>query len=148
MGEMKTEVIGRLITFTGTVTRTSEVRPMLLTGVFRCIECGMYVNNVEQNFHYTTPNICPIKTCGNRNYWYLVREASTYSDWQKARVQELSNEIPTGSMPRSIDVILKADVIESVSPGDTVMFTGALIVVPNLSYVPNPLKKIKTIFQR
>jgi len=28
-------------------------------------------------------------------------EQSKFSDWQRVRIQENSNEIPTGSMPRS-----------------------------------------------
>ena len=38
--ELKAENIGQLTSFSGTVTRTSEVRPELLTGSFKCMECG------------------------------------------------------------------------------------------------------------
>lgn len=50
----------------GTVTRTSEVRPELFMGCFRCLECGELVRNVEQQFKYTEPLKCPAAVCGNK----------------------------------------------------------------------------------
>lgn len=50
----------------GTVTRTSEVRPELFMGCFRCLECGELVRNVEQQFKYTEPLKCPATVCGNK----------------------------------------------------------------------------------
>jgi DNA replication licensing factor MCM6 len=51
--ELKTERIGCLMSISGTVTRTSEVRPELLFGKFTCLECKVDVPNVEQQFRYT-----------------------------------------------------------------------------------------------
>ena len=38
--DLKSVKIGRLVSITGTVTRTSEVRPELMYGKFTCQECG------------------------------------------------------------------------------------------------------------
>ncbi|CAM8945504.1 unnamed protein product [Rhodiola kirilowii] len=51
--ELGTEEIGKLVSVKGVVTRTSEVRPELLHGTFKCLECGNVVQNVEQQFKYT-----------------------------------------------------------------------------------------------
>jgi len=51
--ELATSEIGRLVSVTGVVTRTSEVRPELLQGTFKCLECGGVIKNVEQQFKYT-----------------------------------------------------------------------------------------------
>ena len=51
--DLKTEKIGTLMSVSGTVTRTSEVRPELLFGSFICEVCGGIVNEVEQQFKYT-----------------------------------------------------------------------------------------------
>lgn len=51
--ELKTAEIGKLVSFTGVITRTSEVRPELLHGTFKCLECGGVIRNVEQQFKYT-----------------------------------------------------------------------------------------------
>lgn len=51
--DLKTEKIGTLMSVSGTVTRTSEVRPELLYGSFVCEVCGGIVNEIEQQFKYT-----------------------------------------------------------------------------------------------
>lgn len=50
---MRTEKIGKLSSISGTVTRTSEVRPELIFGTFTCMECKTVVRDVEQQFKYT-----------------------------------------------------------------------------------------------
>lgn len=50
---MRTEKIGKLSAISGTVTRTSEVRPELVYGSFTCLECKGLVKDVEQQFKYT-----------------------------------------------------------------------------------------------
>ena len=51
--DLKTEKIGTLMSVSGTVTRTSEVRPELLYGSFICEVCHGIVNDIEQQFKYT-----------------------------------------------------------------------------------------------
>ncbi|KAJ6943882.1 hypothetical protein NC652_009346 [Populus alba x Populus x berolinensis] len=75
---------------TGVVTCTSEVRAELLQGAFRCLECGGVVKNVEQQFKYT----------------------------ERVRMLETSKEIPAGSLPRSLNVILRHDIVEQARAGD------------------------------
>jgi DNA replication licensing factor MCM6 len=47
------EKIGQLISISGTVTRTSEVRPELVSGTFVCEGCKATITDVEQQFKYT-----------------------------------------------------------------------------------------------
>ena len=51
--DLRTDKIGTLMSISGTVTRTSEVRPELLFGSFICEVCGGLVNEIEQQFKYT-----------------------------------------------------------------------------------------------
>ena len=146
------ERVGKLSCFSGTVTRTSEVRPELYLGAFRCLDCNtvvgwrqhkgvatcallllqqptsvrqassppaldwpqlafvtacMQVRGVQQQFKYTEPVICTNATCGNRKAWSLVRDESTFVDWQRVKVQEDPAEVPGGSLPRTMDVIVR-----------------------------------------
>ncbi len=57
--------------------------------------------------------------------------SSTFVDWQRLRVQENADEIPAGSMPRSIDVICRNELVELAKAGDKVIFTGFVAVVPD-----------------
>merc|ERR1719160_1881812 len=138
--ELKTEKLGRLVTMCGTVTRTTEVKPELLVGTFQCNECMREVSSVEQQFKVTEPAICPSRNCGNRTNWTLLGESRTtrWGDWQRMRLQENENEIPAGSMPRSMDVIVRDELTERCKPGDKVLVTGCLIVVPEVPSLMSP----------
>lgn len=49
------------------------------------------------------------------------------------RIQETQAELPRGCIPRSLDVILRAEAVETAQAGDRCDFTGTLIVVPDVS---------------
>ncbi|KAJ3694519.1 hypothetical protein LUZ60_009999 [Juncus effusus] len=136
--ELTTGEIGKLTAVMGVVTRTSEVRPELLEGTFRCLDCGGLVKNVEQQFKYTEPTTCVNATCMNRSRWALMRQESRFADWQRVRMQETSKEIPAGSLPRSLDVILRHDIVEKARAGDTVIFTGTVVAVPDVTALTTP----------
>ena len=127
--DLRSEQVGELLAMSGTVTRTSEVRPELIVGCFVCNECDEPFNNVDQQFRYTEPPMC--QACQSKNSWRLDIEKSTFVDWQRVRLQENSQDIPAGSMPRTIDIILRNDNVESVKAGDKVVVTGTLIVIPD-----------------
>jgi hypothetical protein len=50
----------------------------------------------------------------------------------QVRVQENSSEIPAGSMPRTMDVILRHEAVEKCKAGDKCIFTGMLTVLPEV----------------
>lgn len=125
--------LGSLVAVRGTVTRTTEVRPELLYGVFTCEECGNRSPEIEQQFKYTEPTMCHADGCGNRTRWRLDAERSKFVDWQRGRVQENSDEIPPGSMPRTLDVIFRGLAVERAKAGDKCTFVGTFIVVPDVS---------------
>lgn len=130
--------IGQLLSISGTVTRTSEVRPELSVATFSCEACRAVVPNVEQTFRYTEPTQCPNLECSNRLAWQLDIRHSTFVDWQKVRIQENSSEIPTGSMPRTMDVIMRGEMVDRAKAGEKCVFTGALIVVPDVGQLGLP----------
>ena len=70
--------------------------------------------------------------------WQLQIDTSKFTDWQKVRIQENPSEIPTGSMPRSLDVILRSELVERAKAGDKCVFTGTFIVVPDVSQLGLP----------
>ena len=137
--QLKTDHIGQLAAMSGTVTRTSEVKPELVFGAFTCLECRTLVRDVEQQFRWTEPSQCVNPQCSNRNKWKLDTVHSKFVDWQRVRVQENADEIPAGAMPRTIEVILRNETVERAKPGDKCVFVGTLCVVPE---VAQPDRKI------
>ncbi|KAI9197487.1 MCM2/3/5 family-domain-containing protein [Polychytrium aggregatum] len=130
---LRTDSLGCLKTITGTVTRTSEVRPELLYGTFKCADCNSVIKDVEQQFKYTQPSTCNNPICQNRTNFTLIVEQSKFTDWQKVRLQENANEVPSGAMPRSLDVILRNDIVDRAKAGDKVHIIGMPIVIPDVA---------------
>lgn len=122
----------------GTVTRVYEVRPELLTATFQCMMCDKIIEKVEQQFKFTEPKKCTNPKCDNKSKWQLKLNKSQFTDFQKIRVQEDAKEIPAGSMPRSIDVILHNDFCDVAKPGDKCRFIGYLTVIPDVYSVTKP----------
>jgi len=138
--DMRTDKLGTMMTICGTVTRTTEMKPELLVGTYQCNECNREVTGVQQQFKVTWPAVCPSRNCGNRNNWTLLHDSRTtrWGDWQRIRLQENENEVPAGSMPRSMDVIVRDEICELCKPGDKVLITGCLIVVPDVPTLMSP----------
>ena len=99
--------------------------------------CGFLSRGVEQQYKFTEPIRCDSDRCLNREF-ELDHSNSVYIDWQKLRLQELSGDIPAGSMPRSVDVILRGDCVDKAKPGDRTVFSGSLVVVPDIVQLMKP----------
>ncbi|KAJ8917378.1 hypothetical protein NQ315_002402 [Exocentrus adspersus] len=136
--ELKTDKIGTLVRISGQVIRTHPVHPELVLGTFTCLDCQTVIKNVEQQFKYTNPTICRNPVCSNRRRFLLNVDKSTFVDFQKVRIQETQAELPRGCVPRSVEVILRAENVETVQAGDRYDFTGTLIVVPDVGALALP----------
>ncbi|KAK6491860.1 maternal DNA replication licensing factor mcm6 [Huso huso] len=130
--ELTAARIGTLLRISGQVVRTHPVHPELVSGTFLCMDCQSVVKDVEQQFKYTQPTICRNPVCSNRRRFMLDTNKSRFVDFQKVRIQETQAELPRGAIPRSVEVILRAEAVETAQAGDRCDFTGTLIVVPNV----------------
>ncbi|MCQ2819543.1 MAG: ATP-binding protein [archaeon] len=146
--QLRTGEIGKLITIQGTITRSSDVKPELIKGNFQCEMCNAIIPDYEQQFRYSEPRTCPNPRCNNHNKWKLLEDESVFANWQKLRLQESPSDIPTGSMPRSIDVILRNELVERCKPGDKCNFSGTLLVVPDISCLYKPGEKVQKQLKR
>ncbi|ROL43785.1 Zygotic DNA replication licensing factor mcm6-A [Anabarilius grahami] len=131
--ELSSARIGTLLRISGQVVRTHPVHPELVSGTFLCLDCQSVIKDVEQQFKYTQPTICKNPVCANRRRFMLDTNKSRFVDFQKVRIQETQAELPRGSIPRSLEVILRAEAVETAQAGDRCDFTGTLIVVPDVS---------------
>lgn len=109
-----------------------------MLGTFVCLDCQTEIRDVEQQFKFTNPTICRNPVCSNRRKFMLDTEKSSFIDFQKVRIQETQSELPRGCIPRSVEVILRAEIVETVQAGDRYDFTGTLIVVPDVGSLQFP----------
>ncbi|KAI5165281.1 DNA replication licensing factor MCM6 [Nematocida sp. AWRm78] len=129
--DLKTSLLGQLISFSGIVTRSSQSKPELLEGTFECLECKALVRGIVQERIYRQPLGCINPMCLNRSKFRLCVDESKFSDYQKVRVQEPVGETgDSQAMPRTIEVLLRNDLVEIAKPGDSVIITGYLTASP------------------
>ncbi|XP_026192216.1 DNA replication licensing factor MCM6 [Cyclospora cayetanensis] len=147
ISSIRCSMLGSISCIRGLVTRTTDVRPELLQGAFLCGDCGHIEQGIAQAFKYTQPVKCSSANCHNTLNWELLVEASQYADWQKLRLQEPSGEMHAAAVPRSIDVIARHSLVDSVYAGDVVLVTGALIAVPDIPALLKPGEMPKSVFR-
>ena len=70
---------------------------------------------------------------------------SKFMDWQRVRVQENAAEMPPGCMPRTLDVVLRGEMVERAKAGDKCVFAGSLVVVPDVSQLTAPGEKVEVV---
>ncbi|XP_036940586.1 DNA replication licensing factor MCM6 [Acanthopagrus latus] len=142
--ELSSMRIGSLVRISGQVVRTHPVHPELVSGTFLCMDCQGLIKDVPQQFKYSPPTICRNPVCNNRTRFHLDTHKSKFIDFQKVRIQETQAELPRGSIPRSLEVVLRAEAVETAQAGDRCDFTGTLIVVPDVSQLRTPGVRAET----
>lgn len=122
--------IGGLISFRAVVTRTTEVKPSAKVISYKCQQCG------SENFQVVNSrSFLPIQTCksnhclANQTHGQLVQDTkdSFFEPYQEIRVQEPTDQVPMGSVPRNLTLIARRSNVRVCSPGDMIFVTGILV---------------------
>lgn len=135
--ELTSEYIGKLVAIEGIVTRVTRIDAKLVKARYLHIPPDGepheldYPERGEMGERLEKPVICPV--CGRPGRFELLSEKSVYVDWQKIVVQERPEEVPPGQIPRSIEIVLTADLVDSARPGDRALITGVLRVLPTVT---------------
>ena len=53
--------------------------------------------------------------------------------------------MPPGCMPRTLDVILRGEMVERAKAGDKCIFAGSLVVVPDVAQLTAPGEKVEVV---
>ncbi len=122
---IRSEHIGQLIMVDALVTRVSDVKPLLVEGVFQCRQCQEIIY-VPQGNQFIAPSLCTNDACRSKGPFELIPERSKFVDWQKIRLQEKPEELPPGALPRALDCILQDDLVDIARPGDPGRVVGIL----------------------
>ncbi|KAM7378892.1 hypothetical protein PAMP_004484 [Pampus punctatissimus] len=108
------------------------------------MDCQAVIKDVPQQFKYSPPTICRNPVCNNRSRFHLDTHKSKFIDFQKVRIQETQAELPRGSIPRSLEIVLRAEAVETAQAGDRCDFIGTLVVVPDVSQLTTPGVRAET----
>lgn len=132
--------LSRLIAVEGVVTKISPVKQLLSVALFKCKECGEEISVPQFGEGLEKPSVCPACQGEGRRKgdFELLSEKSSFIDWQRFVLQERPEELPSGQLPRSIDVVATHDLVDVARPGDRAIVTGVLTVVPEKSIRGQP----------
>ncbi len=125
--EITADYIGHLIAAEGIVNRVSDVLPKVKRGLFICLACGEF-NWQEQGPHgLTQPFKC--QNCGKREFRFDP-EQSDWIDIQKLEIQEPLELLKGGEQARRIEIYVEDDFVDQVNPGDKMVLSGVLRLMP------------------
>ncbi|MHA1221141.1 MAG: hypothetical protein ACTSQB_05360, partial [Candidatus Heimdallarchaeota archaeon] len=130
---IRAEHVGKLIMLNGIITRSTEVKPLMIEGFFQCQHCNEIIIKAQEEGRFTPPHHCENPGCGRAGPFKLLTEESKFVDWQKITIQERPEDLPPGQMPRSVIVLLTTDLVDTVRPGDRVSCIGILRSIPDFS---------------
>jgi DNA replication licensing factor MCM7 len=131
--------IGHLITVRGIVTRVSDVKPLVTVATYTCDQCGFEIYQEVLGRTFLPIELCPSQRCGdmgNSAKGRLVAQTrgSKFVKFQEARLQETTEEVPMGHIPRTIRVHLRGSLTRSCMPGDMATVAGIFLPTPFTGY--------------
>lgn len=143
---VSSSLLNRLVSVEGIVTSTSLVRPKLHRSVHYCPakNCFFYKDYRDATMITRlapTNTIYPQKDLeGNP----LSPEfgLSHYSDFQSVTLQEMPENSPPGSLPRSLECILSEDLVDSVKPGDRLRIYGVYKSIVHGTQFPSHFRTV------
>ncbi|KAL1505170.1 hypothetical protein ABEB36_004792 [Hypothenemus hampei] len=128
--EVKADQLGKLVTVRGIVTRCTEVKPMMCVATYTCDQCGAETYQPIASMSFMPETLCPSEDCkinksGGR--LYLQTRGSKFIKFQEIKIQEHSDQVPVGHIPRTLTVFCRGEVTRQALPGDHIAITGIFL---------------------
>ncbi len=105
------------------------------------LQSGQYLQNITGNFIFSISSMPDT----SQPSWMLSPSVDACSEFLMSKVllREYGLQIPAGSLPRTMEVILRADNVEKARAGDKVTFIGNPIVVPDVAAISAPGERVQ-----
>ncbi|CAG8471211.1 29997_t:CDS:2, partial [Racocetra persica] len=129
--------VGHLVTVQGIITRVCDVKPFLMVAGFSCEMCGEEVFEEVTKKTYLPRVECPSESCKTNNVkgkLYMQTRSCKFVPFQEVKMQELTEQVPIGHIPRTMTILLHGPLTRSVSPGDVVNVSGIFQATPHYGY--------------
>jgi len=128
--QLKASQIGSLQTIKGIVVKMTDVKPFLKVASYSCDVCGYETYQVNHQRTYMPLLDCQSEQCrNNRSHGDImqINRASKFLSFQEITIQEPTNEVPTGHVPRSIKISCFGSTTRKCAPGDMIFVTGVYL---------------------
>ncbi|XP_044507601.1 probable DNA helicase MCM9 isoform X2 [Mangifera indica] len=131
IGRVRVKHHGILLTLKGTVIRSGSTKMYEGERTYMCKKCKHMFPvypELETRNSILLPSSCPSqksKPCEGTNFQYVENTIMCH-DYQEIKIQESTQVLGIGVIPRSILVVLKDDLVDIVKAGDDIIVTGIL----------------------
>ena len=135
--EVKASLIGKLIAVKGIITRVTEVKPMVVVATYSCDQCGCETYQPINGSSFIPLESCTSNECKtnkSNGRLYLQTRGSRFVKFQELKIQEHSDQVPVGNIPRSLTIIAKGEQTRKALPGDHVVITGVFLPQANKGF--------------
>ncbi|MCO5550270.1 hypothetical protein L7F22_003751 [Adiantum nelumboides] len=122
ISKIRVKDIGRLITIKGTVIRSGAIKLLEGERLYECNKCKYRFKiypDLETGNLLQQPTSCPsqrTKPCTGTSF-HAVEGTTVCHDYHEIKIQENVHMLGVGSVPRSISVVLKDDLVDTVKAG-------------------------------
>lgn len=131
MIDIKTGLVGKLLSIKGHVVKARPKRLCVATADFMCLKCGASQTHGFENGRYSTPTLCIKSPSCKAKTFTMTRPSARYMDAQEIRLQEVQEEntVQAGRTPRQIEVELTHDLVDICRPGDIVLVAAIVTAI-------------------
>lgn len=131
--QVRGEHLGHLITIRGITTRVSDVKPSVKVNAYSCDRCGCEIFQPVTTKQFKPMDECPSEECvknNSRGQLFLSTRASKFLPFQEVKIQEMSDQVPVGHIPRLLTVHCHGELVRQINPGDVVDIAGIFLPTP------------------
>ncbi|XP_035540173.1 probable DNA helicase MCM9 isoform X2 [Juglans regia] len=133
IGNLRVKHRGILLTLKGTVIRSGAIKMYEGERWYTCQKCKhkfLVYPELEARNSVSLPSFCPSqgqrsKPCEGTKFKEL-EDSIICHDYQEIKIQENTQVLGVGAIPRSVPIILKDDLVDLVKAGDDAVVTGVL----------------------
>ncbi|KAI8913605.1 MCM2/3/5 family-domain-containing protein [Gorgonomyces haynaldii] len=125
--------VGKMVKIRGIVTRVSNVKPLLQVAAYACDTCGYEIFQDVTTQQWTPMSKCESEQCKKNNtkgVLHLQTRGCKFIKFQEVKIQELTEQIPMGHIPRYMTLHLINEQTRKVTPGETIVIGGIVLPVP------------------
>jgi len=135
--EIKAPVVGSLVSMDCVVTRVGPVQPRMEIASYQCEVCQAHIWQVIGDDQFMPVSECPTPACKTNRVAgkiQLNHRTSKLVANQEVRVQEPARDVPMGSVPRSMSIVLKGDMCHALRPGEAVTVSGVFLPIKHTGF--------------
>ncbi|KAK2958685.1 putative DNA replication licensing factor MCM2 [Blattamonas nauphoetae] len=125
LATLRQKHLDSLIRTSGVVTRRSGVFTQAMNVKFTCLSCQTVIGPFNAIGDKIKIQHCEM--CGSKGPFLINEEGTVYRRYQRITLQESPNTLEPGRLPRSKEVVLVNDLIDSCKPGEEIEVIGIYV---------------------